>query len=102
MPTLERDGATIYYEETGSGFPLLLLAPGGLNSAVPFWHRMPLNPIAEFSNEFRVIAMDQRNAGQSKGPLDANNPWDMLAADQLAVLDALGIDKALTAGCCIG
>jgi pimeloyl-ACP methyl ester carboxylesterase len=102
MPTLERDGATIYYEESGSGFPLLLLAPGGLNSAVPFWHRMPLNPIAAFSNEFRVIAMDQRNAGQSSGPLDTSDPWGMYADDQLAVLDALGIDKALMAGCCIG
>jgi pimeloyl-ACP methyl ester carboxylesterase len=102
MPTLERDGATIYYEETGSGYPLLLLAPGGLNSAVPFWHRMTLNPIAAFSNEFRVIAMDQRNAGQSSGPLRTDDPWGMLAADQLAVLDALGIESALMAGCCIG
>jgi pimeloyl-ACP methyl ester carboxylesterase len=102
MPTVERDGATIYYEEHGSGYPLLLLAPGGLNSAVPFWHRMPLNPIAAFSNEFRVIAMDQRNAGQSSGPLDTGDAWGMLAADQLAVLDALGIESALMAGCCIG
>src|SRR5687768_866091 len=104
MPTVERDGATIYYEESGtsSGFPLLLLAPGGLNSAIPFWHRMPLNPIAAFSDEFRVIAMDQRNAGNSRGPLDTSDPWGMYAADQLAVLDALGIDKALMAGCCIG
>ena len=102
MPTLERDGATIYYEETGSGFPLLLLAPGGLNSAVPFWHRMPLNPIAAFSDEFRVIAMDQRNAGRSGGPLRTDDAWGMLAADQLAVLDALGIQEALTIGCCIG
>jgi pimeloyl-ACP methyl ester carboxylesterase len=102
MPTVERDGATIYYEEHGSGYPLLLLAPGGLNSAVPFWHRMPLNPIAAFSGEFRVIAMDQRNAGQSSGPLRTDDAWGMLAADQLAVLDALGIESALMAGCCIG
>lgn len=102
MPYVERDGASIYYEESGSGFPLLLLAPGGLNSAIPFWHRMPLNPIAEFSNEFRVIAMDQRNAGNSSGPIRPDDAWGMYAADQLAVLDALGIEKALMAGCCIG
>jgi pimeloyl-ACP methyl ester carboxylesterase len=102
MPTLERDGATIYYEESGSGFPLLLLAPGGLNSAVPFWHRMPLNPIAAFSDEFRVIAMDQRNAGRSSGPLRTDDAWGMYAADQLAVLDHLGVQQALTIGCCIG
>lgn len=102
MPTLERVGATIYYEEHGSGFPLLLLAPGGLNSSVPFWHRMALNPIARFTDEFRVIAMDQRNVGSSSGPLEPNDAWGMYARDQLAVLDHLGIEKALMAGCCIG
>src|SRR6266536_5908559 len=102
MPHVERDGASIYYEEYGSGFPLLLLAPGGLNSAIPFWGRMPLNPIEAFADEFRVIAMDQRNAGQSTGPLDTADPWGMYADDQIAVLDDLGIDKALAIGCCIG
>jgi pimeloyl-ACP methyl ester carboxylesterase len=102
MPFVERDGASIYYEESGSGFPLLLLAPGGLNSCGPFWDRMPLNPRTAFADGFRVIAMDQRNAGQSTGPLDTNDPWGMYADDQMAVLDHLGIDKALAIGCCIG
>ncbi|MGE3269981.1 MAG: alpha/beta fold hydrolase [Chloroflexota bacterium] len=102
MPTIERNGASIYYEEAGSGFPLLLLAPGGLNSAIPFWHRMPLNPIAAFADEFRVISMDQRNAGQSSGPLEPTDAWGMYADDQLAVLDHLGVERALVAGCCIG
>ncbi len=102
MPTIDRDGASIYYEEYGSGTPLLLLAPGALNSAIDFWHRMPLNPIEAFADEFRVIAMDQRNAGRSSGPLDTVDPWGMYARDQLAVLDQLGIDKVLLAGCCIG
>jgi len=102
MPFVERDGASIYYEESGSGFPLLLLAPGGFNSAIPFWHRMPLNPIEAFADDFRVIAMDQRNAGQSTGPLDVNDPWGMYADDQIAVLDHLGIKEALAIGCCIG
>ena len=101
MPFLERDGASIYYEEHGSGFPLLLLAPGGLNSSVPFWERMPLNPVQAFADEFRVIAMDQRNAGRSSGPLDTRDPWGSYAADQLAILDHLGIEKTLV-GCCIG
>ena len=104
MPTVERDGATIYYEESGnsSGYPILMLAPGGLNSAVPFWHRMPLDPIEAFGDEFRIIAMDQRNAGRSSGSLRTDDAWGMLAADQLAVLDAAGVQSALTIGCCIG
>lgn len=102
MPNVERDGASIYYEETGSGFPLLLLAPGGLNSAIDFWARQPLDPAAAFADEFRVITMDQRNAGSSKGPLDTKDSWSMYAADQLAVLDAVGAEQALVIGCCIG
>jgi pimeloyl-ACP methyl ester carboxylesterase len=103
MPTIQRGDATIYFEEHGSGFPLLLLAPGGLNSTVDFWARMPLNPIEAFSTDgFRVIAMDQRNAGRSSGPLDTSDPWKMYAEDQLAVLDHLGIDQAMAIGSCIG
>jgi pimeloyl-ACP methyl ester carboxylesterase len=63
---------------------------------------MPLNPIAAFGDEYRIIAMDQRNAGRSSGPLDTRDAWGMLAADQLAVLDHLGVQQAHTIGCCIG
>ena len=49
-----------------------------------------------------MIAMDQRNAGQSAGPLEAGDPWGAYAADQLAVMDHLGIDRFLVFGCCIG
>ena len=102
MPLYERDGVSIYYEEHGSGFPLLLLAPGGLNSAIPFWERMPLNPIQAFAGDFRVIAMDQRNAGRSSGPIETRDPWGAYADDQLGLLDHLGIEKTLALGCCIG
>ena len=55
------DGIKIYYEEHGSGFPLLLLAPGGLNSTVGFWSRMPIDPVVLFPvlmsrGEFRAAA----------------------------------------------
>jgi pimeloyl-ACP methyl ester carboxylesterase len=49
-----------------------------------------------------MIAMDQRNAGRSAGPLEAGDPWGAYAADQLAVIDHLGIDRFLVFGCCIG
>ena len=102
MPYVERAGAKIYYEVHGSGFPLLLLAPGGLNSTITFWERLPLRPLELFQDEFQVIAMDQRNADRSSGPLDASDPWGMYCDDQVAVLDQLGLDKALMIGCCIG
>src|SRR5262249_53785580 len=79
-----------------------LISPGGMNSTVEFWSRMPFNPIEEFKSEFRAIAMDQRNAGRSKGPLPTTDPWGEHCRDQLGVLDHLGIDKFLVMGCCIG
>src|SRR5439155_21149994 len=68
VPFVERGGASIYYEEYGSGDPLLLLAPGGLNSSIQFWARMPLNPLDAFKDEFRIIAMDQRTPGRTPAP----------------------------------
>jgi pimeloyl-ACP methyl ester carboxylesterase len=102
MPNFERGDVSIYYEEHGSGFALLLLAPGGLNSTVDFWSRMPINPVELFPSEFHVIAMDQRNAGRSRGPLPIGDPWGDYADDQLGLLDHLGIDRCLVMGCCIG
>lgn len=102
MPTVERpDGAMIYYEIHGAGFPLLLFAPGGVNSQVEFWQRSAINPIEAFSRDFRVVAMDQRNAGRSPAPL-APVSYDLTAGDQLAVLDDAGIDRAMVMGGCIG
>ena len=102
MPTISRpDGAAIYYEVHGEGFPLLLFAPGGVNSQVEFWQRSAINPIKEFSNEFMVIGMDQRNAGRSHAPLSPVS-YELTVTDQLAVLDDAGVEKALVMGGCIG
>ena len=102
MAVYERGDISIYYEEHGNGFPLLLLAPGGLNSTVGFWSRMPINPLELFPDQYHVIAMDQRNAGRSAGPLPTEDPWGGYADDQLGLMDHLGIDRFLTLGCCIG
>jgi pimeloyl-ACP methyl ester carboxylesterase len=102
MPLINRpDGAVIHYEVQGEGFPLLLIAPGGVSSQIDFWERSPFNPIAEFSGEFRVIAMDQRFAGRSHAPAKPFS-YDDTSADQLAVLDAAGVDRAFMMGGCIG
>lgn len=102
MPTYTRGDAEIYYEERGSGFPLLLLAPGGMRSTVDYWKHAALNPWESYTADFRLVAMDQRNAGSSKGPLEGTDPWGMYARDQLGLLDHLGIDRFLVLGCCIG
>ncbi|HZT87891.1 MAG TPA: alpha/beta hydrolase [Stellaceae bacterium] len=105
MPSFEHHGAKIYYEQHGSGFPILTFAPAGLQSVIAVWGQpsAPINPIAEFSDRFRVIAMDQRNAGgQSRAQITAQDGWDSYTADHLAVLDHLRIDKCHLYGQCIG
>ena len=37
MPTIQNNGTTIYYEEHGSGFPILAFAPAGLLSTIAVW-----------------------------------------------------------------
>jgi pimeloyl-ACP methyl ester carboxylesterase len=103
MPTFERDGISLYYEEFGSGYPILLFAPGGMRSAVDFWHRSPFDPTKEFAADFRVIAMDQRNATpRSRAPISASDGWHSYTSDHLCLLDYLKIDRCHVMGGCIG
>ncbi|HXJ84023.1 MAG TPA: alpha/beta hydrolase [Candidatus Methylomirabilis sp.] len=105
MPSFEHHGASIYYEEYGQGFPILTFAPAGLQSIIDVWHgpAAPVNPITEFAADFRVIAMDQRNAGgQSRAPITAQDGWHTYAADHIALLDRLKIDRCHLYGQCIG
>jgi pimeloyl-ACP methyl ester carboxylesterase len=99
----EKGKVRIRYQEVGSGFPLLIIPGGGLNSSL-MGLTNPFNTIEEFKGEYRCIAMDLRNAnpGQSSGPLEIDRPWDSHADDQLGVLDHLGIDKFMVMGFCIG
>ena len=100
----EKGSVRIAYQEAGSGFPLLLIAGGGLNSRMAGLPTMPFNPIEEFKAEYRCIYADLRNAigGESSGPLEVDRPWDSYADDHLAVMDRLGIDKFMVLGFCIG
>jgi pimeloyl-ACP methyl ester carboxylesterase len=102
MPVFERGGVSLYYEEYGAGYPILLFAPGGMRSSIEFWSKSPFDPTKELAGEFRVIAMDQRNAGKSRGPLSASDGWHTYTSDHLALLDHLKIDRCHLMGGCIG
>ena len=105
MPSIERNGAHIHYEEYGRGFPILTFAPAGLASTIAVWGQpmAPMNPTTEFATKYRVIAMDQRNAGgASHAPITARDSWDSYTADHIAVLDHLKIEKCHLYGQCIG
>jgi pimeloyl-ACP methyl ester carboxylesterase len=99
----EKGPVRIRYAEAGSGFPLLLIAGGGLNSTMAGLVTSPFNPIEEFKGEYRCIFADLRNAnaGQSTGPLEIDRPWDSHTDDHLGLMDHLRIDKFMVLGFCI-
>lgn len=88
-------GASLHVEEYGAGPPLLLL--GGLGASTLLWFRQ----IDALRRRFRVVAPDNRGAGRSDAP---PGPYTiaLLAADALAVLDALGIERAHVLGASMG
>src|SRR5579871_6754988 len=105
MSFYEKGSVRIHFEEAGSGFPLLLIAGGGLNSAISALSQgNPFDAIAEFKGEYRCIAADLRNAntGQSTGPLEVDRPWDSYTDDHIGLMDHLGIQKFFVMGFCIG
>ena len=105
MPVYERGPVHIYYEEAGSGFPLLLIPGGGLNSTIAGLKRGdPFHAIEEFQGEYRCITADLRNAntGQSSGPVEVDRPWDSYTDDHIGLMDHLGIEKFMVMGFCIG
>ena len=105
MPFYEKGPVHIHYEEKGSGFPLFIIPGGGLNSTIAgLAATHPFSALTEFSDKFRCIAADLRNAnaGQSSGPLEADRPWDSFTDDHIGLMDHLGIRKFMVLGYCIG
>lgn len=110
MPMLLTGDVAIHYEEFGAGYPVLLFAPGGMRSAIEWWSVHPghggnapwPDPTVELAADFRVIAMDQRNAGRSRAPVAAGDGWHSYTDDHVALLDHLGITKCHLIGGCIG
>lgn len=87
----EADGLSIYYEEQGSGRPLILLHGGTQTSAG--WHEdMPY-----FARHFRVIAPDSRGHGRTNNPA-GELTYRTMAADVAALTRALGLVKPLILG----
>ena len=103
MPIFQNGDVTIHYEVAGDRPPLLVIPGGGLNATIAGLAHHAFNPLEVLSDQYRVIALDLRNAneGQSTGPLNPGRTWDAFTDDQLALLDHLGIDQFRVLGFCI-
>ena len=104
MADFQLADATIHYDVEGrdDGFPVLLIAPGGMRSFNDRWNAVPWNPRAALAAAYRVIGMDQRNAGRSTAPVSGRDGWATYTADQLALLDHLEVERCHLIGMCIG
>lgn len=100
----ERGPVQIHFDLEGNedGFPVFLVAPGGMKSANALWEGRPWNPRERLADRYRLIGMDQRNAGRSRAPIAADDGWHTMRSDQLALLDHLGVDRCHYVGMCIG
>ncbi len=111
MPFLSVPHGQIYYEDTGKGYPVLLFAPGFLSSRIERWQTNPSNPgkpqawrdpVPVLEADFRVIALDVRNAGQSRVEIQPGDSWHSYTDDHLRLLDHLGVEHCHVMGACIG
>lgn len=95
MPTAHVNGIEVYYEEHGSGEPLLLIMGWSGNTAT--W-RPQIPGLAE---RYRVIVFDNRGAGRTDAP---SGPYSIrqMAADAASLLDALQIKRANVFGVSMG
>jgi pimeloyl-ACP methyl ester carboxylesterase len=91
MPTA--DG--LYYEEAGTGEPLLMVT--GLGTDHHGW----MLQVPEFSKHYRVVTFDNRDVGQSK---QADGPYEIadMARDALALADHLELDTFHLLGMSMG
>jgi pimeloyl-ACP methyl ester carboxylesterase len=89
-------GSELHVERRGDGEPLLLIQGMGANGA--HWGE-PL--LRELERDFELVLYDHRGIGRS-GPLSGDVTTADLAADALALLDALGIERAHVLGFSLG
>jgi pimeloyl-ACP methyl ester carboxylesterase len=98
MPKLSvSTGLDLYYEEQGSGDPLLLIMGTGAD------HRFWAGQVPSYAEHYRTIVYDARGVGQSTVPSDPTTcSMAVMADDAAALLDALGIESAHVSGLSLG
>lgn len=96
MPRLTANGIGIYYEEHGAGEPLLLIS-GTFND-----HTLWNLQVADFSKYYRCLVFDNRGLGNTDRGAATPYSVRLLAEDAVALLQALGVDKAHVGGLSLG
>ena len=95
MPFAQRPDAQIWWDQSGTGDPVLLIM--GHAYGADMWHRTA----PELAASYRVIRFDNRGVGRSSDP-PGPYPVQLMAGDALAVLDAASAASAHVYGVSMG
>ena len=95
MPYVHANGMNLYYEERGSGDPLLLVM--GITAPGSVWEKH----VAYWEQHYRCILVDNRGVGFSDKPQGPYTTAEM-ADDHAALLEKIGIFSAAVVGVSMG
>lgn len=91
MPEFERGGWRLFYEDRGEGPPVLLI------HSVLMDHTIFEPQVEALAGSYRLITPDLRGHGRSEHRAEERTLWDLME-DQVALLDTLGIERAVWGG----
>jgi pimeloyl-ACP methyl ester carboxylesterase len=93
------NGIDVHYVEAGVGEPLILLYNGMISTSAVWtdWPSSYSRYVTTLARHFRVIAPDFRGSGKTVHP-GGPIPYDLLADDVVALIDALDLDRPFVAG----
>jgi pimeloyl-ACP methyl ester carboxylesterase len=95
MPTIQAGSQCIYYDENGIGHPLFLI-PGFSNSRLTWWKQ-----IEPLSKKYRVVSIDNRDAGDSAPGTGPYTIPDM-ADDAAGLIQSLHLNTTYVLGWSMG
>lgn len=97
MPTVHLNGIDIYYEDHGSGYPVVLTHGYASNT------RMWQGQIGPISKQYRLITWDIRGHGQTDSPEQQQDYSEAATVEDLRqLLGHLGIEQAVIGGLSLG
>ena len=95
MPIADIENLKIYYEIIGQGQPLVMIR--GVGSNVDHWYEQ----VPALSKKYQLLVFDNRGIARSSDPGGSLSIKDM-AADTVALMEAVGIKKAHILGYSMG
>ncbi|MGA7911677.1 MAG: alpha/beta hydrolase [Candidatus Dormiibacterota bacterium] len=95
MPTVRANNVNLYYEQQGTGEPLVLIPYLAADQACYAFQ------VGDYAKHFTCISVDLRGAGQSDKP-DSPYSTELFADDVAAFMQAIGVEKAHISGLSLG